>query len=604
MNALAAPPLLFDGPIILFGGPYSNLQALDALLAEAARRGVPPDAIVSTGDLVAYCADARAVVARVRETGVRFIRGNCEEQLAAGADDCGCGFAPGGECDRLSAGWFAHAMGELDAEDRAFLGCAPARLDLVVGGLTLSVIHGATRQTNRFVFASTPDAIKAHDLDFLGVDGIIAGHSGLPFTQTIGGRLWHNPGALGMPANEGRARVWYSVISPGAAPHSITVEHCALDYDCEGAAEAMVRAGLAPEYARTLRDGLWSNCDVLPPAEAAAQGRPLSPGVLSFARGGDCAWPDRPTPLPLAPGKFASRDATLSGEQRARVPLARLETLWINTGTLCNLACASCYIESSPRNDRLEYMSRAEVAAYLDEIDSLGLGTRTIGFTGGEPFLNRDLIGMLEDVLARGHDALVLTNAMTAMRHRRTGLLALKARYGDRLALRVSIDHYTPDLHELERGPGSFAPTLEGLVWLWREKFAVTVAGRLLSGEREAVLRAGFAQMFAEQGLGLDAFDPHALVIFPEMDARADTPEITEQCWSILGKSREDVMCASARMVVKRKGERPSVVACTLLPYEREFDLGPTLAGARGEVALNHPHCATFCVLGGASCSG
>jgi hypothetical protein len=82
-------------------------------------------------------------------------------------------------------------------------------------------------------------------------------------------------------------------------------------------------------------------------------------------------------------------------------------------------------------------------------------------------------------------------------------------------------------------------------------------------------------------------------------------PEITEACWGILGRSPESVMCASARMVVKRRGaDRPSVLACTLLPYDPRFEMGATLAEARGAVPLNHQHCASFCVLGGASCSG
>ena len=94
------------------------------------------------------------------------------------------------------------------------------------------------------------------------------------------------------------------------------------------------------------------------------------------------------------------------------------------------------------------------------------------------------------------------------------------------------------------------------------------------------------------------------LVLFPEMDETRDVPEITTACWGILKKSPDAMMCASSRMVVKRKGaERSTVVACTLLPYDPQFELGHTLAEASGEVHLNHPHCAKFCVLGGASCS-
>ena len=88
------------------------------------------------------------------------------------------------------------------------------------------------------------------------------------------------------------------------------------------------------------------------------------------------------------------------------------------------------------------------------------------------------------------------------------------------------------------------------------------------------------------------------------MDARADVAEITTACWQILGQSPADVMCATSRMVVHRKGEAaPRVAACTLIPYDPGFDMGSTLAEAARSVSLNHPHCARFCVLGGASCS-
>ena len=105
-------------------------------------------------------------------------------------------------------------------------------------------------------------------------------------------------------------------------------------------------------------------------------------------------------------------------------------------------------------------------------------------------------------------------------------------------------------------------------------------------------------------GYAIDSSDPNGTVLFPEMDPSQDVPEITIHCWNILNRRPEEVMCASSRMVVKRKGEAaPTVVACTLLPYEREFELGRSLAEAEGDVRLNHPNCAQFCVLGGASCS-
>jgi uncharacterized Fe-S cluster-containing radical SAM superfamily protein len=309
-------------------------------------------------------------------------------------------------------------------------------------------------------------------------------------------------------------------------------------------------------------------------------------------------------PPRLDPAKFRDPVLTAKGERRAVVHLTALKTLWINTGTLCNLACTHCYIESTPRNDRLSYIEAAEVASYLDEIGRDALPVELIGFTGGEPFMNPDLIAMLDDTLSRGFGALVLTNAMRPMWHRQDDLLALNARFGRRLTIRVSVDHYGRALHERERGARSWQPTIDGLVWLARNGFALNVAGRLFSGESDSAVRAGYARLFADLDVRLDAFNPVDLVLFPEMDAAVDVPEISQACWGILGKTPNDVMCASSRMIVKRKGaERPAVLACTLLAYDERFELGATLAEASRPVALNHPHCAKFCVLGGAACS-
>lgn len=308
---------------------------------------------------------------------------------------------------------------------------------------------------------------------------------------------------------------------------------------------------------------------------------------------------------PLNTQKFCDPARTLDGQARASVALRALETLWFNTGTLCNITCAHCYIESSPSNDRLEYLRARDVTAYLDEIQQTKLPVSEIGFTGGEPFMNPEILLMLEECLARGFRVLVLTNAMQPMRRPKIslGLLELQQRFGGRLTLRVSLDHYTKALHETERGAGTWQAAIAGLQYLSANGFSLHVAGRLCWNEDEAAARAGYARLFAEQDIRIDAHNPAQLVLFPEMDAHIDVPEITTACWGILNKSPEDVMCASSRMVVRRKGAaKPVVLACTLLPYDPRFEMGESLAGASGEVRLNHPHCAKFCVLGGASC--
>ncbi|MEM1300352.1 MAG: radical SAM protein [Pseudomonadota bacterium] len=305
-------------------------------------------------------------------------------------------------------------------------------------------------------------------------------------------------------------------------------------------------------------------------------------------------------------GKFQNPLRTLDGSTRAHVGLKSLETLWFNTGTLCNIKCAHCYILSSPTNDALVYLSEQDVRPYLDEIRDRDLGTREIGLTGGEPFMNPHVIDIVGLSLRRGFEVLVLTNAMRPMMRpvMQKGLTRLVAEYGDRLTLRVSLDHYTAEHHDEERGKGSFELTLKGMRWLRDAGVRMSAAGRTLWGEDEDASRAGFADLFAREGFKIDADHPASLVLFPEMDENAEVPEITTDCWGILGKSPNDVMCANTRMVVRRRGaDGPSVLACTLLAYDPRFELGSTLAEAGGAVSLNHPHCAKFCVLGGARCS-
>lgn len=319
---------------------------------------------------------------------------------------------------------------------------------------------------------------------------------------------------------------------------------------------------------------------------------------------------ETPPPSPNA-RKFQDPHLTATGQRRAFVRLRELKTLWVNTGTICNIECRNCYIESSPRNDRLVPLTLGEVQEVLDEVADLGLGTEEIGFTGGEPFMSDDLVAMLGEALERGYRALVLTNAMQPLQRPRvqTALLELAAELGrsagdGRLTFRVSLDHHTRELHDTERGAGSWEIALRGLEWLVDHGFRVQVAGRTCWEEGEDEARRGYARFFTAEGIPVNAADPVDLVLFPEMDQTVDVPEITVDCWDILGKNPGDMMCASSRMVVKRRGAtHPVVTACTLLPYDPEFELGGTLAEAMDAVMLNHPHCAKFCVLGGGTCS-
>ena len=310
--------------------------------------------------------------------------------------------------------------------------------------------------------------------------------------------------------------------------------------------------------------------------------------------------------LPELGEKFKDPDITAKGELRASVPLMKATTLWFNTGTLCNIQCINCYIKSSPKNDSLVYITPDEVNDYLNQIKDRNWATSEIAFTGGEPFMNPDMIQIARNCLDQGYEVLILTNAMLPMMRKsiKIGLLELLAAYGEKLTIRISLDHFTAEYHDKERGKGSYDITIKGMQWLRDNKFKMAIAGRTVWGDSDTDSRAGYAALFEKFEFSIDAYDPAITVLFPEMDETVDVPEITTDCWAILNKSPRDIMCSSSRMVVKRKGAKKlAVLACTLLPYSKEFEMGSTLEEAERPVKLNHPHCSKFCVLGGASCS-
>jgi len=163
--------LRVDGPLMVFGGPYSNLEATRAVLGEAARLEISADRIICTGDVVAYGADPAATVALMRGSARHVVMGNCEQSIAAGSADCGCGFPTGSTCERLSAAWFALATRELNADARAWMADLPRRIDIEIGGCRLAVIHGGVDIVNRFVFASSARAIKLEEIRRQGLTG-------------------------------------------------------------------------------------------------------------------------------------------------------------------------------------------------------------------------------------------------------------------------------------------------------------------------------------------------------------------------------------------------------------------------------------------------
>lgn len=260
-----------SSPVLVFGGPYSNLQATEALVGVAARRGIPPGNVICTGDVVAYCAEPEETSAAIRAWGCHTIQGNCEESLATGAADCGCNFEEGTTCDLLSKGWYPFADARISAETRAWMGALPRSLAFNYCGLTFRVIHGGVAETAHWVFASDP-ATLAVEAGAAGSDVVIAGHCGLPFIARTGGRTWFNAGVIGMPANDGSADVWFGLIEPLKERQGVRLSLHRLAYDHMRAAAALRRMRFADGYARTLIDGLWPSMDVLPETERQQRG--------------------------------------------------------------------------------------------------------------------------------------------------------------------------------------------------------------------------------------------------------------------------------------------------------------------------------------------
>ena len=263
------------GPVLLFGGPYSNLQATCAMRREAERLGIPPERTLCTGDVVAYFADVEATIEVIRTWGIHVLMGNCEESLGFSANDCGCGFDEGTACDLLSRQWYSHADSQISEPNRLWMKTLPRTLRFTWCGRTFTVVHGTLSSINQFVFPSTPETVKQTEIRQAETDCIIAGHCGLPFAQKTEAGYWLNAGVIGMPANDGSSNVWYALLDTHDGQPVFELKR--LTYDWQSAVSAMQEQGMDNGYAKALGTGLWPSMDVLPTAERKQQGIPLAP---------------------------------------------------------------------------------------------------------------------------------------------------------------------------------------------------------------------------------------------------------------------------------------------------------------------------------------
>ncbi|RTL71381.1 MAG: metallophosphoesterase [Hyphomicrobiales bacterium] len=265
-----------DGPLLVFGGPYSNLAATRRMQEVARDKGFASSQVICTGDIVAYCAEPEETTAVIRDWGCHVIAGNCEMQLAAGAADCGCGFEEGTACDLLSKGWYPFALSRMSREACDWMGKLPRTMRFSLGGLKFRAVHGGVEETAKFLFGSERAALRA-ELELAKADVVIGGHAGIPFIERVstaqGPCVWFNAGVVGMPANDGTPDGWYGIIRE--VEGGVALETHRLAYDHGTAAAAMRRSGHANPYARALVTGLWPSLDILPEPERARTGRRL-----------------------------------------------------------------------------------------------------------------------------------------------------------------------------------------------------------------------------------------------------------------------------------------------------------------------------------------
>ena len=277
------------GPVLVFGGPYGNLQATQAMQAEAGTLGIAPGNVICTGDTVAYCADPAATVTLLRQWGCHVVMGNCEQSVGFELDDCGCGFEQDSLCDTLSRSWYAHAVAHTGKADRAWMRSLPKTIGFSLGDKQFSVVHGAPGELSRFIFPSSSACEKREYLSQAGADVMVGGHCGVPFGQAVEAtdrpgetRYWLNAGAIGMPANDGDPRTWYLLLDC-PAPGSVSASWRRLDYDHAAAARSMLQGGLDTPYREALSTGIWPSMSVMPPGERAALGQAIDLPAITLA---------------------------------------------------------------------------------------------------------------------------------------------------------------------------------------------------------------------------------------------------------------------------------------------------------------------------------
>lgn len=260
-----------EGPyerIAVFGGIYSNHLALAALLEDATRRGA--EAIYCLGDFGGFGPVPERIHPLLLEGRVRSIQGNYEQSLAAGEDDCNCGYTDPRD-NHFATISYDYTASHCSDAFKKMMGSLPARRRVNLGGHELLLVHGSPRRVNEFLFDSTAsDAFLERLLEVEQAAATLCTHSGLQWSRRLpSGRQVTNVGVIGRPANDGATHVWYSMVEAGDdAPRFSALP---LEYDHQTLAQEMRSEALPDEFVETILSGWWTTClEILPAKERAA----------------------------------------------------------------------------------------------------------------------------------------------------------------------------------------------------------------------------------------------------------------------------------------------------------------------------------------------
>ena len=260
-----------EGPyerIVAFGGVYNNHYGLTALLETVGGHDV--DAVYCLGDFGGFGPEPERVWPLLEAGDVRSIQGNYEQSLAAGREDCNCGYTDprDNHFARISYGYTERNCSDAFT---GWMGTLPTRRRVRLGSRELLLVHGSPRRINEFMFRSTsPVPYLERLLDQEGADAILCTHTGLPWHRRLpSGRDVVNVGVIGRPANDGTTRVWYALLEAGEEGLSVSLEP--LVYDHEALASDMRQEHLPEEFVETILTGWWTTClEILPAKERAA----------------------------------------------------------------------------------------------------------------------------------------------------------------------------------------------------------------------------------------------------------------------------------------------------------------------------------------------